>query len=63
MCTLMNEKKREAYGFSLGSHALTILVRWVIVVAVCAIVAHGCHPGDHDGDADLLSWLIAAEGS
>jgi hypothetical protein len=34
-----------------------VLGRWLIALAACAAVAHGCHAGDH-GDADLLVHLV-----
>jgi hypothetical protein len=43
-------------------YRLVVFGRWLFVVALCAAVAHGCHPGDH-GDADLLSRFIAGVGS
>ena len=38
------------------------LLRVLVVVIACTLVAHGCHVGDH-GDADLVIHLITAAGS
>jgi hypothetical protein len=37
-------------------------LRLILVITACALVAHGCHVGDH-GDADLVIRLISAAGS
>jgi hypothetical protein len=38
------------------------LAQWLVLLAATAVVAHGCHRGDH-GDADLLIRLTAAGSS
>jgi len=38
------------------------LAQWLLVLAASALVAHGCHAGDH-GDADLFVRLTAAGSS
>ena len=48
-------------GRNVGESA-GLLSRWLVVLVACALVAHGCHVGDH-GEADLLIRIIAAAGS
>lgn len=38
------------------------MLRWLVALATCAAIAHGCHTGDH-GDADLLSRFVTGAGS
>jgi hypothetical protein len=58
----MTNDKKEPQTNLIMSRFVVRLGRWLLLGAISAAVAHGCHAGDH-GDADLLIRVIAGVGS